>query len=216
MNIMNVGLSTLYDIGSNYTVKLNDKEILVYEEDETGKTKSPHVPEQSDKYSWGAKQLKEDEQNKAKESKQESSSDELSTDEERLVKELQSRDSEVKAHEAAHQAAGGGMTGAASYTYQQGPDGKMYAIGGEVSISMSTGSTPQETIANARQVAAAAMAAGDPSPQDYSVASSARVMEMKAQQQLTKQQQEEALGKVTYSSQDKDTTNNNQALNISA
>ena len=34
MNIMNVGLSTLYDIGSNYAVKLNDKELLVYEEDE--------------------------------------------------------------------------------------------------------------------------------------------------------------------------------------
>ena len=92
----------------------------------------------------------------------------------------------------------GGMTGASSYTYQQGPDGKMYAIGGEVSISMKSGSTPEETIANARQIATAAMAAGDPSPQDFAVASSARVMEMKAQQQLAREQQEETLGKAIY------------------
>jgi hypothetical protein len=62
----------------------------------------------------------------------------------------------------------------------------MYAIGGEVSISMPSSSSPEEAIRNARQVMASAMAAGDPSPQDYAVASSARVMEMKAQQQLAK------------------------------
>jgi len=202
---MNVGLSTLYDIGSNYAVKLNDKEPLVYEEDEESVKKSPQE-----------KKLKEDEEKKAEEAKQKDSPEELSVDEERLVKELQSRDSEVKAHEAAHQAAGGGMTGAASYTYQQGPDGKMYAIGGEVSISMSSGSTPQETIANARQIAAAAMAAGNPSPQDYSVAASARVMEMKAQQQLAKQQQEEIIGKDTYKSQEHDDKTSIQPFDISA
>ena len=196
MNIMNIGLNTLYDIGSNYAIKLNDKEILVYEEDETIKSKKPH-----------AKKLEKN------------SSEELSVEEEQLVGELQSRDSEVKAHEAAHQAAGGGMTGAASYTYQQGPDGKMYAIGGEVSISMSSGATPQETIAKARQVAAAAMAAGDPSPQDYAVASSARVMEMKAQQQLTKQQQEETLAKETYdinTTKDSERKNTHEPFDISA
>ena len=192
MDSMNVGLNTLYDIGSNYSVKLNEKETLVYEEDETG-IKNPHK-----------KKLEEEQENKAKETKKTLSSDELSEDEERLVKDLQSRDSEVRAHEAAHQAAGGGMTGAATYTYQQGPDGKMYAIGGEVSISMSTGSTPQETIANARKIVASAMAPGNPSPQDYSVAASARVMEMKAQQQLAKQQQEEMLGLSNYGEQIKE------------
>ncbi len=187
MNIMDIGLSTLYDIGSNYSVRLNDKEILIYEEDETGHEKNPKV-----------KQIQEEQEKKAQETKKENSPDELSEGEEKLVKELQARDAEVRAHEAAHQAAGGGMTGAASYTYQQAPDGKMYAIGGEVSISMSSGSTPQETIANARQIAAAAMAAGDPSPQDHAVASSARVMEMKAQQQLAKKEQEEVLGQDIY------------------
>ncbi|MEJ2373466.1 MAG: putative metalloprotease CJM1_0395 family protein, partial [Sulfurimonas sp.] len=79
----------------------------------------------------------------------------------------------------------------ASFSYQKGPDGKMYAIGGEVPISFKEGSTPEETIANARQVVAAAMAPANPSPQDYAVASSARMMEMQAQQELVKKLQEE-------------------------
>jgi hypothetical protein len=132
---------------------------------------------------------------------------ELDSNEQMLVQELQDRDTEVRAHEAAHQAAGGGMTGAASFTYQQGPDGKMYAIGGEVSISMKTGSTPQETIANARKIIAAAMAPGNPSSQDHAVASSAKVMEMKALQQLAKEEQEEASGKDVYKNQDQSMQN---------
>lgn len=181
---MNVGLSTLYDIGSNYSVRINDKEVLVYEDDESHKKSKD-----SD-----AKKLQEEQEKKSSQK----TNNELSQDEKRLVKDFQARDGEVKAHEAAHQAAGSGMTGAASYTYQQGPDGKMYAIGGEVSISMKSGSTPEETIKNARQIVAAAMAAGSPSPQDFSVASSAKVMEMKAEQQLAREKQEEALGKNTY------------------
>ncbi len=125
--------------------------------------------------------------------------DELSPDEKRLVTKLEARDAEVKAHEAAHQSAGA-STGAATYSYQQGPDGKMYAIGGEVSISFQTGSTPQETIANARKIAAAAMAPANPSGQDNAVASSAKMMEMKAQQQLRKEEQEKAQGQETYAS----------------
>lgn len=192
---MQIGLNTLYDIGSTYTIKINEKEMLVVEEDKLRKIKK------SD--------------NKALEEKKDilksKSADKLSEDEQRLVKNLASRDSEVRAHEAAHQASGGGMTGAATYTYQQGPDGKMYAIGGEVSISMKTGSSPQETIANARQIAAAAMAAGNPSPQDFSVASSARIMEMKAKQQLARQEQESVIGKEIYQNED----NSSKSENIS-
>ncbi|MDQ7045561.1 MAG: putative metalloprotease CJM1_0395 family protein [Sulfurimonas sp.] len=199
INIMNVGLSTLYDIGSSYTIKLNDEEILIFEEDERNVQKSPEK-----------KRLKEEEEKKVAEAKKETLTDKLSPDEERLVNDLQSRDSEVKTHEAAHQSAGGGMTGAASYTYQQGPDGKMYAIGGEVSINMPSGSSPQETIANARQVAASAMAAGSPSPQDHAVAASARVMEMKAQQQLAKEQHKQVLGKDVYAKEVKNASSSGE------
>lgn len=200
---MNVGLSTLSSIGSNYYSNPNSKEVPVNVEGDTSAYKDPQE-----------EKLQKEQDKKA----QDKSTDKLSADEERVVKNLQARDTEVKAHEAAHQAAGGGMAGAASYTYQQGPDGKMYAIGGEVSISTKSGSSPEEALRNARQVAAAAMAPASPSPQDYSVASSARVMEMKALQQIAKQQQEEISGKETYKSESdkKESANNSGEIDIPA
>lgn len=194
INTMIIGSSTFTNISSSYTIKLNDEESLEFKKEKVQKT-----PEQEKK-----EELKEFE---SKQSIKSGATKELSVGEEQLLKDLEARDGEVRAHEAAHQAAGGGMTGAATYTYQQGPDGKMYAIGGEVSVSMKSGSTPEETIANARQIASAAMAAGDPSPQDFAVASSARVMEMKAQQQLVKERREETLGIQTYSNLTNDSSN---------
>jgi hypothetical protein len=201
---MQIDSNSFYDIGSNYTIKLNDKEMLVVEEDTLRSTRLT----QSEKLNKKAE--KELEKKELGETQESGATNELSEDEERLVRDLATRDSEVRAHESAHQAAGGGMVGAASYTYQQGPDGKMYAIGGEVSVSMKAGSTPEETIANAKQLAAAAMAAGDPSPQDHAVAASARVMEMKAQQQLANEEKEEILGKKTYADEASKTDSHKQ------
>jgi hypothetical protein len=177
---MQIGSNSLYDIGSSYTIRLNDKEVLVVDEDPLSKS----LAESNKK-----EHQKELDEKKAQEVQQSDNPNNLSVDEQRLLKELTARDSEVKTHEAAHQALGGGLTGAASYTYQQGPDGKMYAIGGEVSISTPTSSNPEEAIRNARTVAASALAAGDPSPQDFAVASSASIMEMKARQQEAKEMQ---------------------------
>jgi len=189
---MQVNSNSLYDFSSNYTIKLNERETLVVEDD-------PLQKERVDAQKAAKEQ--ESQEKKTEEAKKSSDPDALSEDEKRVVKELASRDSEVKAHEAAHQAAGGGMTGAASYTYQQGPDGKMYAIGGEVSISTPPASTPEEAIRNARQVAAAAMAAGNPSPQDFAVAASAKMMEVQAEQQKTQELQEKLGGQETYANQ---------------
>lgn len=62
----------------------------------------------------------------------------LSPEARNQLRELQQRDAEVRAHEQAHLAAGGPhVTGGASYTYQKGPDGRQYAIGGQVSIDTS-------------------------------------------------------------------------------
>ncbi|MCW8837845.1 MAG: putative metalloprotease CJM1_0395 family protein [Thiovulaceae bacterium] len=140
------------------------------------------------------------------------SQNELSQDEQRVVYELQARDTEVRAHEAAHQAAGGGMTGGANYSYQRGPDGKMYAIGGEVSISMPSGSTPEELISNAQQVIASAMAPANPSAQDMSIASSARAIMIEAQQEKAKEAYE------TQSQTDEEKSENDPStkLDISA
>ena len=104
----------------------------------------------------------------------------LSPEEMRIVAELQARDREVRDHEAAHTTAGGSLSGAPSYTYESGPDGKTYAIAGEVAIDLSHGHTPEETIIRARRIRAAALAPVDPSGQDMSVASAASEMEAEA------------------------------------
>lgn len=104
----------------------------------------------------------------------------LSPEEKRVVSQLQSRDAEVRAHEQAHIAASGGLASGASYSYQEGPDGRRYAVGGEVGISMSSGSTPDETIQKAQQVRSAALAPAQPSGQDRAVAAAASQMEAQA------------------------------------
>lgn len=107
------------------------------------------------------------------------------------VRELQRIETSVQAHEAAHMAAGGSLAGGASYGYTQGPDGKMYITSGEVPISMPSSDDPNQNIAYARQVAAAAMAPADPSPQDYKVAAQAAQMEMRARMDLSAKNAEE-------------------------
>jgi hypothetical protein len=115
------------------------------------------------------------------------------------VQELQAVDTAVRAHEAAHLSAGGGVvTGGANFSYQRGPDGKMYAVGGEVPIDASEGSTPDETIQKAQRIRAAALAPSDPSPQDYKVAAMAIMMEQNARLEKMRELQEELTGVKAY------------------
>jgi hypothetical protein len=111
----------------------------------------------------------------------------LTAAEQRRVKELAQIDEGVRAHEAAHQAAAGSMGGAVSFSYETGPDGKSYAVGGEVPVDLSSGQTPEQTIARAQQVRAAALAPADPSPQDLSVAAAASQMEAMARTEMAQQ-----------------------------
>jgi hypothetical protein len=117
----------------------------------------------------------------------------LSDEDLRVVEQLKQRDAEVRAHELAHVAAGGGhVTSGPSYSYQSGPDGKRYAIGGEVGIdtSMKAGD-PEGNLEKARAIIRAAMAPAEPSSQDVRVAASARAMESRAQQELRELQVKE-------------------------
>jgi len=107
---------------------------------------------------------------------------------ERLVRELAQRDRAVRAHEAAHQSAAGSLGGAATFTLETGPDGKSYAVGGEVPVDMSSGRTPEETLSRAQQVRAAALAPADPSPQDLAVAAQASQIEAIVRQQMSQAQ----------------------------
>jgi hypothetical protein len=115
----------------------------------------------------------------------------LGPDEKRAVEELKRRDREVRAHEQAHKAAGGGLvTGGPSYTYETGPDGKQYAVGGEVNIDTSKVAGDQEaTIEKMEQVRKAALAPADPSAQDQRVAAQAAQKEAQARAELRKEEQ---------------------------
>ncbi len=120
---------------------------------------------------------------------------ELSEKDLRIVAELQKRDREVRAHEMAHVAAGGGLVqGGATYTWETGPDGRRYAVGGEVQIDVSPGRTPEETLSKAQQISAAALAPADPSAQDRQVAARANAMTLDAQREIAAQRQGESSG----------------------
>lgn len=100
--------------------------------------------------------------------------EQLTTEDLRLIQALSQRDREVRAHEAAHLAAAGRYAGSgANFTYQRGPNGVSYAIGGEVSLDTSTPSDPQQALAKAQQIRAAALAPAQPSGQDRAVAAQA-------------------------------------------
>ena len=108
----------------------------------------------------------------------------LSEDEKREVANLKARDREVRAHEQAHMAAGGPYAGAASYDTVRGPDGRQYAVGGEVQIDTSPAGDPRQTIAKMDVIIRAAMAPADPSPQDRQVAQAAYRARQQAQAEL--------------------------------
>ena len=126
---------------------------------------------------------------------------ELTQDQKMQVIELQRRDLEVRTHEAAHMSAGAGLTTGARYSYQRGPDNKMYAIGGEVGIDTSPGKTPEETLKKAAQIKRAALAPAQPSSADLQVAATATNMELDAKMEIQKNQNQETKEKTEQNSQ---------------
>lgn len=105
----------------------------------------------------------------------------LSASAQSKVDQLKVIDRKVKAHEQAHIAAGGELIrGGANFSYQKGPDGQLYAVGGDVSIDTSPGRTPEDTVVRAQRIRSAALAPADPSAQDRQVAADASTMELHA------------------------------------
>jgi len=114
---------------------------------------------------------------------------ELSQQEQQQLQQLKSRDQVVRAHEAAHVAAGSGIVrGGANFSFQRGPDGVQYAVGGEVTIDASkVAGDPQATIQKAQQIQAAALAPAQPSTQDRNVAAKAAQMAIEARAEISQQ-----------------------------
>ncbi|WP_081737059.1 putative metalloprotease CJM1_0395 family protein [Shewanella sp. 38A_GOM-205m] len=93
---------------------------------------------------------------------------------EREIDSLMKRDTQVRSHEQAHAAVGGIHAGQPAFEFEKGPDGKRYAVEGEVQIDVSVvNGDPLATMAKMKQVYAAAMAPVDPSMADIRVAAEA-------------------------------------------
>ncbi|MBO2628654.1 hypothetical protein JKK45_10255 [Shewanella algae] len=93
---------------------------------------------------------------------------------EREIDSMMKRDTQVRSHEQAHAAVGGIHAGQPAFEFEKGPDGKRYAVEGEVQIDVSVvNGDPLATMAKMKQVYAAAMAPVDPSMADIRVAAEA-------------------------------------------
>ncbi len=118
---------------------------------------------------------------------------ELEPEEEKKVEELKKIDSEVRRHEQAHKSATGKYApGSPNFEFVAGPDGKRYAVGGEVEIDKSeVPNDPEATIKKAQTIKRAALAPTDPSAKDREVAAEASRLEAKARQELAEQKKVE-------------------------
>lgn len=120
------------------------------------------------------------------------SPDGLSGAERDQVENLKARDAEVRRHERAHAAVGGQYASAPTYTFQLGPDGRRYAVGGEVKIDVAPVSgDPEATIQKMNVVKAAALAPAEPSAADRRVASLADAQRLEAVAELSEQRSAE-------------------------
>lgn len=119
---------------------------------------------------------------------QEAKQQEAEQQEQQQVQELKSRDQEVKTHEQAHATVAGRYASAPSYSYELGPDGKQYAVGGEVQIDIApVAGDPQATVQKMQQVRAAALAPAEPSAADRRIAAEAAQRQIQAQAELVQQ-----------------------------
>lgn len=107
------------------------------------------------------------------------------------IAQLKQRDAEVRSHEQAHASLGGQHAAAPQYEYINGPDGRRYAVEGEVSIDVSEATSPKETIDKMQQVKAAALAPAEPSTQDLRVASQASQKTIEARNEIAAQELED-------------------------
>ncbi len=111
---------------------------------------------------------------------------ELTPQEQKEVDKLEKRDREVRRHERAHKAAAGSFAiGGPAYEYSTGPDGKRYAVGGEVRLDTSKlRGDPAATVRKMRSIRRAALAPAEPSPSDRSVATEATRKSAEAEREI--------------------------------
>jgi hypothetical protein len=108
------------------------------------------------------------------------------------VQELQRREQEVRQHEQAHATAGGQYAGQPTYTFRLGPDGHLYATGGEVKIdTAAVPNNPRATVRKMEQVKRAALAPSQPSAADRQIAAEAQTKLIRAKTEVRETEREE-------------------------
>ena len=118
---------------------------------------------------------------------------ELTPEELRRIAELKRIDASVRAHEQAHINVGRDLiTSGPNYEYTYGPDGKRYAVGGEVGIDTSPEREPEANIDKGQRIQDTALAPADPSPQDYRVAATGKQLEDQGRRDLRAERAAEA------------------------
>lgn len=109
----------------------------------------------------------------------------LSPAEQELIDRLKARDREVREHEQAHARVGGAYAGMPSYTLQTGPDGRRYAVGGQVPIDVApVAGDPEATLRKMDIVKRAALAPAKPSGADRRIAQLADAQARQAEADL--------------------------------
>ncbi|NQZ29669.1 MAG: hypothetical protein HRU06_00240 [Oceanospirillaceae bacterium] len=99
----------------------------------------------------------------------------------KITQQLAARDREVKAHEQTHASIGGSYASAPRFDYTSGPDGRLYATSGEVSIDTSAvESDPQATLEKAQVIIRAALSVTEPSNADRQIAAEAKSLALRA------------------------------------
>ena len=106
----------------------------------------------------------------------------LSDAEKRAVEELRRRDAAVRREEEAHAAVAGKYGSPPAYTYERGPDGRLYRVGGSVAINATVSGDPEEIRRAGNRITAAAFAPVRPSSADRSAALSGYLFAAKAGQ----------------------------------
>lgn len=110
----------------------------------------------------------------------------------------------------AHLAAAGSYAmSTPQYSYEIGPDGNAYAVGGEVKMDVSGEVSPEKTIEKAKSLRRAAMAPLHPSAQDFAAVTAVNSLEAQASRQIREEQAQQA---ELRSQSQKETGGENQPL----
>lgn len=95
----------------------------------------------------------------------------------RVLEKFKTTDANIRSHEQIH-ATIGQTTAPISYNYQEGPDGKMYAVGGHVRLDTSIPDDPKAAALKLDQIQKASTGPMDVSSADMGIAAQANLNKM--------------------------------------